>query len=99
MASRKLYVDMANDLGDALARLRDLAELDKFESARHYATLRDTGFGRALEAVCRSLKADNSKFSQDRFLAAIEWRAATGKLVKVGQTNFDIPVDKASTAC
>lgn len=79
--TRKDYVALANALGDALAFVRETA--DDCTPSRESAVIV------AIREVSRALKADNANFRPEQFREAIEYRARTGKLVKVGQTRFD----------
>ena len=83
--TRKDYVAFANELGIALGELRTIAaDLNETDCAVL------TGFDKALEAMVRVFEADNSNFRRSQFYEALEYRASTGRLVRVGQTRFDV---------
>lgn len=82
--TRKDYVALANALGDALADAQD--------GNRGNCPVRDAQVRAVKNAALRvadALADDNSNFRRQQFIDAIQFRADTGKLVKVGQTRFD----------
>lgn len=83
MIQQKDIVNIANELGITLMQIRNGRN-----KARN--NVREIGFSEAVGAVCSAIQDSNRNFDDYRFKQAVAWRAATGKLVKVGQRNFDV---------